>query len=231
MKSNGLELYAKIEDMLDFSEAIGILYGAFHKKINKLKPKRILDIGCGSGIFGLGLVDDGYEVLGIDVSQKMVENSQKAGLNAKHINLCDLDEKFDVATAVFDVLNYMNTDELTHFFGCAKNTLHKDGYFLADVNTYFGFDEIAQGTIAIEDDNRYVVLDAVFEEPILTTNIKLFTKNGENGLFKREEGEIVQYYHDKKTIEKICGMKIVDIVEIGLYSKKPDKYLYVFKNS
>lgn len=231
MRLNGLELYAKIEDMLDFSEAISTLYGSFYKKISKLKPKTILDIGCGSGAFGMGLVHDGYEVLGIDVSQKMVENSRKAGLNAKHINLCDLNEKFDVATAVFDVLNYMNTEELTRFFACAKNALNKDGYFLADVNTYFGFDEIAQGTIAVEGNDRYAVLDAVFEEPMLTTNIKLFTSYDGNGLYKREEGDIVQYYHDRKSIEKICGMKIVDIVEIGLYSKKPDKYLYVFKNS
>ncbi len=230
MKSNGLELYAKIEDMLDFSEAIEILYSSFYTKIHKIKPKTIIDIGCGSGAFGMGLVKGGYDVFGIDVSEKMVENSKKLGLKAEHINLCDVKEKFDTATAVFDVLNYMNKDELTSFFGCVKNVLNQDGYFLADVNTFYGFDEIAQGTIAIEDENRYVVIEAEFDEPRLITNIKLFSKQIDN-LFAKEEGEIVQYYHDKKTIEKISGMKIVDIVEIGLYGKKPDKYLYVFKNS
>ncbi len=116
MKSNGLELYAKIEDMLDFTEAIRKLYGAFYKELKELSVSSVVDIGCGSGAFGLGLVRDGYSVLGVDISAKMVQNAQNAGLNAKHIDICELDEKFDAATAVFDVLNYMNKEELEKFF-------------------------------------------------------------------------------------------------------------------
>ena len=33
MHYNGLELYASIEDMLDFSETVEKLYGAFYKKL------------------------------------------------------------------------------------------------------------------------------------------------------------------------------------------------------
>jgi predicted TPR repeat methyltransferase len=230
MKSNGLELYAKIEDMLDFSEAVNKLYKAHYKAIKKLNVSTVIDIGCGSGAFGLGLTKDGYDVFGVDISEQMVENAIKAGLNAKCIDVCKVEQRFEAATAVFDVLNYMNTKELTSFFACVKNVLHKDGYFVADVNSFYGFDEVAQGVIAIEKDDRYTVVEAEFDKKILTTNIKLFTKNSD-GSYLREEGEIIQHYHDKKSIEKISGMKIVDIVEIGLYGESPDKYLYTFKNA
>jgi len=229
MKSNGLELYAKIEDMLDFSDAIATLYEAFYAKLKTLGVKSVVDIGCGSGAFGLGLVKDGYSVLGVDISEQMVENAKKAGLNAIHIDVCKLDEKFDAATAVFDVLNYMDKEALKKFFGCVRNVLHEGGYFVADINSYYGFDEVAQGVIAVEKDDRYAVIEAEFDEKILTTGIKLFSKK-EDGFYARKEGEIVQYYHDKKSMEKLSGMRVVDIVELGLYGKSPDKYLYVFKN-
>ena len=228
MKSNGLELYAKIEDMLDFTEAIRKLYGVFYKELKELSVSSVVDIGCGSGAFGLGLVRDGYSVLGVDISAKMVQNAQNAGLNAKHIDICELDEKFDAATAVFDVLNYMNKEELEKFFACVRNTLNEGGYFLADINSFYGFDEVAQGVISMEKDDRYAVVEAGFDEEILTTTINLFSKQ-ENGLYEREEGEIIQYYHDKKSIEKLSGMKVVRIVKIGLYGDEADKYLYIFK--
>ncbi len=229
MKSNGLELYAKIEDMLDFSEAVETLYGAFYSKLKTLDIKSVVDIGCGSGAFGLGLMHDGYGVLGVDISEQMVENAQKAGLNAKHIDVCELDEKFDAAAAVFDVLNYMDKDALEKFFCCVRAVLHKGGYFLADINSYYGFDEVAQGVISVEKDDRFAVIEAEFDEKILTTGIKLFSKQ-EDGFYTREEGQIVQYYHDKKSMEKLSKMKIVDIVELSLYGENPDKYLIVFKN-
>lgn len=230
MKSNGLELYATIEDMLDFSDAIDTLYSAHRDMLKKLGAKTVLDIGCGSGAFGLSLVEEGCDVFGIDVSEKMVENSKKAGLKAECINLCDLNGSYEAATAVFDVLNYMDENELSKFFGCVRNVLKKDGYFLADVNSFYGFDEVAQGVIAIEKEDRYAVIEAEFDGRELITQMKLFTKE-ESGLYKREEGSIAQYYHDKKSMQKLSGMKIVDIVEIGLYGEKPDKYLYVFKNA
>ncbi len=229
MKSNGLELYAKIEDMLDFSDAVQTLYKAFYSKLKTLNVKTIVDIGCGSGAFGLGLVRDGYSVLGVDISEQMVKNAKKAGLNARCVDICDLEEKFDAATAVFDVLNYMDKEALKNFFSCVRNVLHKGGYFVADINSFYGFDEVAQGVIAVEKDNRYAVIEAEFDEKILTTNIKLFSKK-EDGFYEREEGVIVQYYHDKKSIEKLSKMKVVDILELGLYGESPDKYLYVFKN-
>lgn len=228
MRSNPLELYAKIENMLDFSEAIATLYGAFYEKIRELKPKSVIDIGCGSGAFGLGLIKEGYEVFGVDLSAKMVENSVKAGLRAENIDVCDVKESFGAATAVFDVLNYMDEAALARFFACVRGVLDDGGYFLADVNTHYGFDEIAQGVIAVRGEGRFATLEATFENSELITDITLFTEC-ENGLFEKEEGSIVQYYHDKKTIQKLCGMNIVDIVKITLYGDKPDKYLYTFK--
>lgn len=229
MKSSGLELYAKIEDMLDFSEAIETLYGAFYSKLKTLDIKSVVDIGCGSGAFGLGLVHEGYDVLGVDISKQMVANAQKAGLNAKHVDICELGEKFDAATAVFDVLNYMDKDALKKFFSCVRAILHKGGYFLADINSYYGFDEVAQGIISVEKDSRFAVIEAEFDEKILTTGIKLFSKQ-EDGFYVREEGEIIQYYHDKKSVENISKMKVVDTIELSLYSERADKYLIVFKN-
>ncbi|WP_050738525.1 class I SAM-dependent methyltransferase [Acetobacterium bakii] len=44
------------------------------------KGLKVLDVGCGSGIYSMRLAELGYEVVGIDISQEMLK---KAEINAK----------------------------------------------------------------------------------------------------------------------------------------------------
>ena len=65
---------------------------------------KILDVGCGTGNFSMKLAEKGCEVVGIDVSEKMLNEARKKvaekGLNIKFYNMdvCNMsfsDEKFD----------------------------------------------------------------------------------------------------------------------------------------
>jgi len=59
----------------------------------------LLDIGCGSGGFMLSAKEAGFEVTGIDVSEKAVEFiSDELNLNASNEAVQDLEESFDVIT-------------------------------------------------------------------------------------------------------------------------------------
>ena len=52
-----------------YKDVLGTIYNIIHKK----EKIRILDIGFGTGILTKKLYDDGYEIYGIDFSERMIE--------------------------------------------------------------------------------------------------------------------------------------------------------------
>jgi len=226
---NGLDLYAKIEHLFDFEYVMEFLWDKYIQELKALNVKRVLDIGCGSGGFMLKAKEAGFEIVGIDISEEMVKHTTQKGLEAYHKDLCDFSGEFDACVAIFDVINYMNKEYLKEFLGCVKNVLKKDGYFLFDVNTLHGFEDIAQGTLAVEDENIFGVLDSVFENSVMETKITVFEKDIE--CYKKEEGSILQYFHKNQEIKKITTLKFDKKIDIHLYSDFSDKNLLVFKNN
>jgi SAM-dependent methyltransferase len=79
------------------------------KKIFSLIPpkSRVLDVGCGHGRFSIPLAEAGHDVVGTDVSQKMLEllAANKGALpieirRGDAHRLASADEEFDVALAI-----------------------------------------------------------------------------------------------------------------------------------
>ncbi|MCB9096387.1 MAG: hypothetical protein H6630_01880 [Arcobacter sp.] len=46
-----------------------------------------------------------------------------------------------------------------------------------DGNSYFGFEEVAQGTITIDLEDKFIAIDANFEDEKLQTDITLFKED------------------------------------------------------
>ena len=111
----GLDLYARIEPYLDFEEEIYSLHKEFLKFIMVNDLDNIIDIGCGQGYFLNNLAINKKKAFGIDLSVEQIKICEEKGLNAKAIALEDVEEKFDCATAIFDVLNYIPKIELEKF--------------------------------------------------------------------------------------------------------------------
>jgi len=70
----------------------------------KIKPCKLLDVGCGEGFYAIYLASKGFDVLGIDISENAIkyakENAKKAGVNIRFKvmdlrDLPELKEKFD----------------------------------------------------------------------------------------------------------------------------------------
>lgn len=65
------------------------------------KHKRVLDLGCGAGLFGKKLIEQGNEVYGIDFAPKAVKDARIKGVKAK----CgDLTKKLPFNNKYFDVV-------------------------------------------------------------------------------------------------------------------------------
>ena len=226
-----LNLYSQIEQDLDFSEEISRLYNQYINIINSKNISKLIDIGCGQGEFLLHIQQNGIDVFGIDLSSSQIEICKSKNIPCECIDIKDITSKYDCATAIFDVINYIPYDDLKQFFSSTYDLLEKNGYFIFDINSLYGFEEIAQGSLNIDKDDKFISIDAYFEDDILTTQITLFRK--ENELFRKEQGFIEQFYYSNTTLIKLLkqtGFSIEKTIEFNLHDEdNADKYIFVCK--
>lgn len=226
-----LNLYAKVEDILGVQEIAPDIYAHYLRFLRSAKFHSLLDVGCGSGDFLLQIqkifhIDN---LLGIDLSSIMVERTLQKGLVAKKIELCSVDNSYDVVTAVFDMLNYLDKKALKKFLKCASSKINQNGYLLCDINTLYGFKEVAVGSLIIDDGDRFVTIDSDFEEGKYSSVFTLFERDANQHYHKLQES-IDQYYHTVEELEVMLpDMRLLIMDNVRLYSDGVDKKFLVFQ--
>ncbi len=98
------------------------------------KDVRILELGCGRGIFLEFLINNGYKnVFGIDVSKEQIDIAKVQNLNAEEIGVLEYlnsnNEKFDLIFAI-DLIEHFHKDELIPLFEGIYNKLKNGGAFV-----------------------------------------------------------------------------------------------------
>jgi cyclopropane fatty-acyl-phospholipid synthase-like methyltransferase len=222
-----LDLYAKAEHLLGIEEATEALYDLYRSELDSYEVKTLLDVGCGRGGFMRRMISDGVACKGVDLSAVMVADCKANGLDAECKDVSEVDGMYDAVVSIFDVLNFMNHDELVKFLDAVAQRLNEDGVFIADINTRYGFSDVAEGTMSNDTDKEFLNVDAVFEDDELLTTITLFEKE-EDGRFTKYQDSIRQYFHPIKTFQKLSSLKLVDKQTFSLYDTK-DKTLLIFK--
>lgn len=227
---NGLNLYAKVEDLLGVKEAAPNLYAHYLLFLNSTSFDSLLDVGCGSGdfLYQMKQALDIPHAKGIDLSPLMVAKSLELGVDAECIDLCALNVKFDVITAVFDMLNYLDKDALKQFLSCVSDRLNDGGLFLCDINTLYGFENVAVGSYIVDDERRFLTVDSDFDEGEYRSEFTLFEKEG--NCFVKSQEEIKQYYHSVEELVQGSGLELLANDEVTLYGfDEADKRFIVLR--
>lgn len=101
----------------------------------------VVDLGCGSGLWARELTKSGYRVLGLDISEEMIEIARKrvpeAEFRVDSLFAADLPPCY-VITAIGEVLNYLfdwanDRRGLARLFRDIYGALHPGGMFIFDV--------------------------------------------------------------------------------------------------
>jgi len=128
------------------------------------------------------------------------------------------------------MLNYLNKEQLVTFLSCVKKHLKEGGIFLCDINTLFGFENVAVGLFIVDDKERFLTIDSDFEKGEYISEFTLFQKEGK--YFKKSQESIKQYYH---SVEDIVGLSALELLvndDVNLYElEDADKRFLVFKNT
>lgn len=204
--------YAKYYDVLysdkDYNKECDFIENVFSEFLDK-KPKKILDVGCGTGNYMTVLLRRGYDVTGIDASASMASLAEKkvrhlgfgSKITVNKMSAFHFDEAFDAAICMFAVLNYVtDTKELIQSLSNIRKHLKKGGLFLFDF--WYGPAVLKinpSARIKIIESNNTKVIRTVTPEidtfsNIVKTHYYLIALNGEKVLDELTETHKLRYF-------------------------------------
>lgn len=158
----------------------------------------ILDLGCGTGNMTELLAKEGYEMIGVDNAEEMLEIAMEKREKSGHDILYLLQDmrEFELygtvraVVSVCDSVNYIDEEEdLTEVFRLVNNYLDPGGVFIFDFNTLYKYREIlGDRTIAENREDCSFIWDNYYyeEERINEYELSIFIREKEN-LFRRYE--------------------------------------------
>lgn len=122
----------------------------------------LLDLGCGTGSLTELLADRGYDMIGVDVSEDMlqtaIEKREQSGKDILYL-MQDMREfelygTVGAVVSICDSMNYiLDREDLVQVFRLVNNYLDPEGVFIFDLNTEYKYREIL-GTSTIAEDRE-----------------------------------------------------------------------------
>lgn len=185
----------------------------------------LLDLGCGTGTLTEIMAEAGYDMIGVDVSEEMLEIAMDKRIASGHDILYLLQDmrEFELygtvraVISVCDSLNYITEEEeLCDVFRLVNNYLDPGGIFIFDFNTTYKYRELlGDRTIAESREECSFIWDNYYyeEEAINEYELSLFIREGEEeDLYRRYQETHYQKAYELETMKQLlmeAGMEFV----------------------
>ena len=183
----------------------------------------VLDLGCGTGTLTELMAARGFDMIGVDYSEEMLEIAmEKRAESGRDILYLLQDmrefELYGTVRAVIsicDSLNYITEEEeLEEVFRLVNNYLDPEGVFIFDFNTVYKYREsLGDQTIAESREDCSFIWDNYYyeEEQINEYELSLFLQE-EGNLYRKYVETHYQKGYELETIKSLLeksGMKFV----------------------
>jgi len=199
-----------------------------------VKPRRVLDLACGTGAVSEILEASGYDVTGVDLSEQMIESArQKAEKKRLRIDYFVQDAArmelpgppFDLCVSLFDSLNYiLDPADLCSAIERVHAHLTPGGLFIFDINSEFAlvnsfFD---QDNLYSNDRLRYVWRSSYDAESRLCTIRMRFFLRDRRGVDQEFQENHVQFaYREEELRAMLEEAGFTGVETYHAYSPRP----------
>lgn len=201
------QVYDMFMDNIDYEKWGEYLKGLL--KENGVKDGIILDMGCGTGNITQILSAAGYDMIGIDNSQDMLNIAmEKRGDDESILYLLQDMREFELygtvaaVVCICDSINYITSyEDLVDVFKLVNNYLDPGGVFIFDLNTVYKYEQIGDSTIAEDREESSFIWDNYYyeDEHINEYQLSIFIE-GED---KRYDKFSETHYQRAYTIEEV----------------------------
>ena len=184
----------------------------------------VLDLGCGTGNMTELLAKEGYDMIGVDNSEDMLEIASEkraeSGLNILYL-LQDMREfeLYGTVRAVIclcDSLNYLlEEDDLLITFKLVNNYLDPNGLFIFDFNTVYKYETvIGDSTIAENREDCSFIWENYYtaEDQINEYDLTIFVKQ-QKDLFRKFTETHLQRGYTLETMKRLVEQSGLIFVE------------------
>ena len=175
----------------------------------------VLELGCGPGNMTEILAQSGYDMIGVDNAEEMleiaIEKRMKSGLDILYLQQdmreFELYGTVKAIVSVCDSVNYiLEEEELEEVFRLVNNYLDPGGVFIFDFNTVYKYREIlGDQTIAENREECSFIWDNYYyeEERINEYELSLFIREGDSELYRKYQETHFQKAYDLETMKRL----------------------------
>lgn len=175
----------------------------------------VLELGCGTGNMTEILAQSGYDMIGVDNAEEMleiaIEKRMKSGLDILYLQQdmreFELYGTVKAIVSVCDSVNYiLEEEELEEVFRLVNNYLDPGGVFIFDFNTVYKYREIlGDQTIAENREECSFIWDNYYyeEERINEYELSLFIREGDSELYRKYQETHFQKAYDMETMKRL----------------------------
>lgn len=180
----------------EWADYVQLLLDKFH-----IKEGLLLELGCGTGSMTRQLAAKGYDMIGLDNSEEMLQIAREKGNEAGDgiLYLCQDMREFELfgtvaaVVSVCDSMNYILSEEdLAKVFRLVNNYLDPGGIFIFDLDTEYAYREIlGDNTIAENrDTGSFIWENTYYEDEMLNEiNLTLFIPDRSASISNQESGK------------------------------------------
>lgn len=222
------EFYDDLTQNVEY-EKIAKYVSSFFKKYYP-SGKTVLDLACGTGTLSKLLNEEGYNIIGIDLSDDMLciassKSVDNASFIKGDISSFALPKKVDYCVCSLDSINHLESiEQVGECFNCVYNSLVDGGIFVFDVNTVYKHKNVLNdNTFVFDEENFFLSWDNEYlGENTVRILLDFFVFNGVN--YDRFSEEFCEKAYEISELEnKLNKFKILGVYdELTLTEPKND---------
>lgn len=221
----------------------------FHEIIKKFNGNTLgilLDLACGTGSISEEMAKLGYDVIGTDISEGMLnialDKKFDSGLNIQYLkqdmrNL-DMFGTIDNTLCVLDSLNHLPTlEDIKQTFSKVSLFAEPNGLFIFDMNTPYKHREVLSNNAYIyETDNVFCAWENYYNQDSKNNQVDItlnFFEYSENDSYQRYTEEFSEWAYDTQDILNILdsvGLKLLAMYDDDTFNpvhEKSERIIFV----
>ena len=195
----------------------------------------VLELGCGTGSMTELLAEKGYDMIGVDNSEDMLEIAMEKRIESGHdiLYLLQNMQEFELygtvraIVSVCDCVNYVtDKNELQEVFCLVNNYLDPQGILIFDFNTEYKYREILGNQVIAEDrDECSFIWENYFDEGEMVNeyDLTLFIRDEDGRYSKYEETHYQKAFEISEVLKAVkeAGMELVAVYDA--FTREPVK--------